>query len=182
MGRKSSIERAPPLLKARIESFLRQNRLTLDEMCVAIQQEFGVEAAPSRSALHRYQRGFDEMLGRMREIDAAANALVGELGEGVGEKAGALLAHAVTTLANNAAFRANEDPETSIDDVRKLAIAARNAMESRRLSLNERKAIEQETRERLLREQQSKLATMERKPGIDAGTLRRIREEVYGLS
>ena len=41
MGRKSSIERAPPSVRKRIEQFMRENRMTLDEMVLAIKTEFG---------------------------------------------------------------------------------------------------------------------------------------------
>ena len=181
MGRKSSIERKPPPVRARIEQFLRENRLTIEEMRAAITAEFGPEAAPSSSAMYRYKIPFDEMVGRMREIETAANVVVGELGEGVGEKAGALLAQSITTLATNAALRAHGEEEISYKDIATLARAARNAIDARRMSLQERQTIEAAARDRMLREQKAKLATLEKKGGFDAETLRRIRQEVYGI-
>lgn len=182
MGRKSSIERAPPPVRQRIERFLRENRLTLDEMVAAIQTEFGADAAPSRSALHRFGRGFEEMMVEQRRIEAASQAMIGELGEGIGEKSGALLAQAVTTLATKVAFRAHAaGDDLGVDDLRKIAIAARNALDSRRMSLSERKAIEQETRERTLREQRQKLEALGQTGAIDLAALATVIKAAYDL-
>ncbi|AVP97914.1 small terminase subunit [Ahniella affigens] len=182
MPRKSSIDRAPETLKKRIDAFMRKNNATLDQMREALAQEFGAEHVPSRSALHRYQQNFEEVAGRMREIDAASRTLVSELGEDIGERSAELLSHAVTTLVADQALRANQnDSKVTIDEARKLAIAARHAIEAKKLSRTERQAIERDTRERMAAEQKAKLATMEKKGGIDAETLRKIREEVYGI-
>ena len=182
MGRKSSIERAPPTVRKRIEQFLRENRMTLDEMVAAIKAEFGADAAPSRSALHRFGEGFEEMMAEQRRIEAAAQAMVGELGDGIGEKSGALLAQAVTTLATKVAFRAHaQGDDVSIDEVRKLTIAARNALDGRRMSLNERKAIEQETRERTLRDQRDKLEALGKTGAIDPAIVAQVIKAAYDL-
>jgi hypothetical protein len=181
MGRKSSIQRSEPKIRAAIERLLRENRMTLDEMLAVIRREFGPTSVPSRSALHRFKVSFEEMVSRMREIETAASVVVGELGEGVGDKAGQLLTQAITTLATSAALDAHER-EVSIDDVRKLAVAARNAMEARRVSLRERQEIEKAARDRLVREQQEKLTSAEKAGRFDPETLRKIREEIYGIS
>ena len=182
MGRKSSIERAPPSVRKRIEQFMRENRMTLDEMVLAIKTEFGADAAPSRSALHRFGQGFEEMMVEQRRIEAAAQAMVGELGDGIGEKSGALLAQAVTTLATKVAFRAHaQGDDVSIDEVRKLTSAARNALDTKRLSLNERKALRQEARDELQREQAARLDEAAHAQGLNADQVKFWREAVLGI-
>ena len=180
MARKSSIKRLAPEVRKHLERRLREDRLTLDELIEDLREHFPEAEAPSRSALHRYRSGFEEMAGRMREIEAASTALVGELGEDVGERAGQLLAQAVTTLATNAALQAH-DSEVSITEIAKLARAAKAAMEARTLSRKEREAIEQAARERLLREQDEKLEAMGKAGTLAPETLARIRSEVYGI-
>lgn len=182
MPRKSTIERTPEQIKRRVDQFMRSNRLTLDEMATALKAEFPAEKIPSRSSLHRYKQSFEEVAGRMREIEAASRAMVAELGEDIGERSAELLSHAVTTLVADQALRAHERTDLSIDEARKLAIAARHALEGKKLSRTERIAIEREVRERVATEQKEKLATMERKGDIDVATLRRIREQVYGIA
>jgi len=78
-------------------------------------------------------------------------------------------------------MRMNES-EVTIEEVRKLARAAKDTIQARQSSLKERQSIEQAARDRLVREQKEKLARVEKKGGLDPETLRRIREEVYGIT
>ncbi len=180
MGRKSAISRLAPGVRKHIEKLLREDRLTLDELISELQEKWPAlhqaGELPSRSGLHRYQAGFAEMTGRMREIQIAASAMVDELGEGVGDKAGALLAQAVTTLATNAALNAHERDDVSIKEVTDLARAARAAMQARTMSLREREAIEDAARRKLMEEQKAKLDAMGSKGGVTAETKAAIRE------
>lgn len=179
---KSSVVRLPAEQRAFIEQLLREDRLTLDEMIAAIQGKFpGQPAADlSRSALHRYSKPFAELVGRMRDIDRAADALVGELGEGVGEKSGQLLAQAITTLATNAALNAQEQ-ELSVDEIRKLARAAKDAIDTRRISLAERQQIEKAARERLQREQDATLKAVVKEGGLSDEMADVFRKKILGI-
>ena len=126
------------------ERLMREDNRTLDEMLAEIKKKFPDEKTPSRSSLGRYRQSFDEMAGRMRDIQAASQALVSEFGEDVDDKAGALLSQAVTTLVTAMAMEANsEGAEISIKDAGQLARASKTVMETRTLSIKERKAIRQ---------------------------------------
>lgn len=181
--RQSSITRLPPEQRARIEQLLREDRHTLDEMIATLQVEFAGEpaAAVSRSALHRYEQGFAELTGRMREIEQMAQTVVGELGDGIGEKSGQLLAQAITTLAINATLRAHQDDAISVEEVRKLAVAARAAIDSQRVGVNVRKAVAEEARNALLREQEAALDKAVRTGGLSDEVAREMRDKILGV-
>lgn len=179
MGRKSAIKQLAPEARKHIEKLLREDRLTLDDMLDDIREHFPSDT-PSRSGLHRYKANFEELAGRMREIETAAAVLVDELGEGMGDKAGALLAQAVTTLAANAALRAHETDNITIKEVGELARAARSAMQARTMSLKERQVVEQAARERLLQEQNEKLTEMRGTDGMSEQLEQRIRNILLG--
>lgn len=183
---KSKARRVHQDIRALFERRFREDVLTLDEImaearALAVRLGVPTETLPSRSGLHRYKASVDELAGRMREIDRAAQALVGELGEDIGDRAGALLANAVTTLATNAALRANETDDVSIEEVRKMAVAAKNALDTRRLSLAERRAIAQEAREALQREQSAKLDKIVKEAGLSDDVAATFRRKVLGL-
>lgn len=178
--RRSKISRLPEEQRSFIQKMLREDRLTLAEMLAAIHARYP-DAQVSQSGLHRYQAGFAELTARMREIDRAAQALVGELGEAAGEKSGALLAHAVTTLATNAAMRAQEADAIDIDEVRKLARAAKDALDTRRLSLAERRAVAAEARDAALREQRAKLEALGASGALDPATVAAVIRAAYDL-
>ena len=174
---RSKISRLPAEQRAFIERLLREDRLGLDEMLEAIRAQFPGEPAAeiSRTGLGRYSKGVRELGERMREIEAASSVLVGEFGESIGDKAGDLLSQAVVTLTANAALRAQEQDEIDIDTIRKLAIAAKNSIDTKRISVNVRKAIRAEAREELLRDQREKLDAEAKEAGAGGLTIEKVR-------
>ncbi len=181
MGRKSSIDKLPAEVRSHIQRRLRENRLTLDELIADLRAAFPDQAEagelPSRSAVHRYGQGISEIVAHEREMAAAAEALVAELGEEFDAKSGALLAQAVTTLASKTAMSAiQSDTALEIGDVLDLARAAKAAQEARSLNLRERQAVAKAAREKLLEEQRAKLDAMVTKGGVTEETKRAIRE------
>lgn len=180
MPRKSVITRLEPDQRRFIERLLREDRLTLDEMLASVREKFP-GAEPSRSSLHRYQQSIKDVTERMRAQDMAARAIVAELGENPDERAGALLVQAVTTAATDVALRMNESSETTIDEVRKLARAAKDTISARTTSLKERQAIEQAARERLIREQRKKLDELGKSGQIDKAMLATVIKAAYDL-
>lgn len=180
MGRKSSIDKLEPLVRSHIERRLRENRLTLDELIADLHESFPSNQKPSRSAVGRYKVSFDEMAKRMREQQAMASLLVEELGENPDDKAGALMVQSITTLTTHAAMGAQMDEETTIDDVRKLARAAKDVLAARKVSREERRAIEREVREQLLAEQETRLQELRGSDGMSEQLESRIRNVLLG--
>ena len=180
---KSSIDRLPPEQKAYIEQRLREGAMTLDELIVDLQARFPGEPAAevSRSAVHRYNHQFAELTQRMRDIDQAANALVGEFGDSLGEKASSLLANAVVTLATDAALKLQSADEVDVETVRKLARASKDAIDIKRIDVNVRKAIAAEAREKLLREQEAKLDKVVKTGGLSKEAAADIRAQILGV-
>lgn len=181
---KSSISRLPAEQKAFVERLLREGTLTLDEMIAELQAKFPGQPAGdvSRSALHRYDLGFAKMTARMREIDQAANALVGEFGDSLGERASTLLSNAVVTLVTDVALRSQDNEDgVDVETARKLARAAKDAIDTKRIDVNVRKAIAEETRERLLREQSDALDKVVKTGGLSADAAADIRRKILGI-
>lgn len=180
MPRKSKITRMAPEARTYVEKLLREDRLTLDEMIADLTAKFPSDK-PSRSALHRYQLAHKEVTERIRTQDVVARAIVAELGENPDERAGALLMQTVTTAMTHVALRMNESDEATIDDVRKLARAAKDTIAARTTSMKERQAIEQAARERLVREQREKLDALGKTGKVDKAVLDRVIKAAYDL-
>ncbi|QIL83978.1 DUF3486 family protein [Diaphorobacter sp. HDW4A] len=180
MGRKSKVSRMAPEARKHLEKLMREDRLTLNELLAEMRAKFPEEDV-SRSGIYRYQAGFEEMVGRMREIETAAGVLVDELGEGVGDKAGALLAQAVTTLATNAALNAHSNDKISIKEVSELARAARAVMQARTMSIEEREAAEAAGRRKLLAQQEESLQEVAKAQGMDEAQVDFWRRKFLGI-
>lgn len=177
MARKSSINKLPKDVRTHIERRLRENKFTLDELIADLHEHFPAENKPSRSALGRYRQGFDQMVERMREQENMGRLLVAELGENPDDKAGALMVQSLSILMNDVLSRSQgQEKDIAIDDVRKLARAAKDTIQARSASLKERQAIEKAAREKLLEEQKEKLAAMPVKGGVTEETKAAIRE------
>jgi endonuclease III len=161
---------------------IREDNHTLAEMIDELRQRYPGSELPSKSGLHRYQAGLEEMMGRMREIDAAARVVVQELGESPDEKAGALLAQSITTLATHAALSAQQRDDVSIEEIRKLARAASYAMDARVKSRQERVAIRADAREELLREQREALDKVVKQGGLSEATAADFRRKILGVA
>ena len=182
MGRKSSIDKLQPDVRAHIEKRLRENRLTLDELFADVREAFpDLSEAPSRSALGRYRMGFEEIMQTQRAMSTAASALVAELGEDFDDKSGALLTQAVTTLATKATFSQLNQDELDIGDVLDLARAAKAAQEARSLNLRERRAVAEEARRKLLEEQRAKLDELGKTGEVAPEVLARVIKAAYDL-
>ncbi len=184
MGRRSKVKDAPDSIRSEIEKMLRADKFSLEEMRELLIQQFPdlADKIPTRSSLGRYRQSMGQMLGRMRDIDAAARVVVAELGENPDERAGALLTQTITALATHAALKAGEKEDgASIGEVKELARAAKNVMDARRVGLKERQEIREEARKQLVREQQEKLGDLVKRGTIPAEAIAIIQRDVYGL-
>jgi hypothetical protein len=180
MARKNKVHKLPPETRRYVEQLLREDRWTLDEIVHAVKMKFP-EADLSRSSVHRYTPEFAQLRERMDAINRVSESLIGGLGEGAGDKAGALLANAVTTAVTHAALKAQNDDDADIGEIFKLARAAKNALDARRISLQERQVVAREAREQALREQREKLEALGSTGAIDPAVLAQVIRAAYDL-
>lgn len=174
-----SVDRTPEDMRKIIDRMLASNRMTVDDLRTHLASLYPAEAVPSRSALYRYKGSMEELTGRMREMHLAAEAFVADLGENPDDKVGALMVQAITALTANAALIANAPgSNVGVDDIRKLARAARDMVTARGLSLKEREQIDRIAREKLQREQMERLDSMVKSGGLTAGLAEKMRKKI----
>ncbi|AGG89915.1 phage protein Gp27 family protein [Rhodanobacter denitrificans] len=183
MPRASTIKRLPDEQRRYLEKLIREDRHTLDEILAQVRERFPAAQVPSRSAVGRYSQQVNELAGRMRDIQAASTALVTELGEDPNDRAGQLLVQAVTTLATDAALKAqNADDGVSIKQIGELARGARAVLQARKMSLAERQEIARLAREQLQAEQAEALKGVVQAGGMTAATAETIRKQILGMA
>jgi hypothetical protein len=179
MGRRiGSVDRTPEDMRKVIDGVLRTNRMTVDELRQHLASLYPEAEVPSRSALYRYKGSFAELTGRMREMQVCAEAFVSDLGENPDDKVGALMVQSLTALTAHLSIKANDpESETTVEEARKLARAARDLISARTMALKEREHIERKAREKLLEEQQEALKQMGGE-GYDAATLQAVGKRI----
>ncbi len=181
---KPKIQRIDAQVRKHIEQRLRENRLTLDELLAELQEKFPGHTPdlPTRSALHRYSQDVRAVVLHESEMQAAAQALVDELGENFDDLSGVLLTQSITTLVSTCVWKAMRASKQDADDtldlaaVRALAEMAKLTMQTRAMSLKERQGVAAQEKAKLLEEQRAKLEAMGSKGGVTEDTKKAIRE------
>lgn len=185
MGRKSTIARLPPEVKAHIEALLARGSSTLDELIAELQQRWPrlahAQELPSRSAVHRYGQKLERRLSAIRASTEAAKLIQAQAGDDRDARSEALTALVQTELFEAILqLQEADDPEADAGErVGMLSAAAKNIATLTRSSINlkefQAKAATQARRE-LLEEQAAKLAALPNKGGVTDDTKAAIRQ------
>jgi len=174
--RKGNVHRAP--YRVRLEELLRADTYTLDEMVAIIKAEYPDEPV-SRSSVHRYDAQIRTFTEKMQEMETHARVIADKYGKN--EETGNLLSQAVMTLTTDTALNLMASGAAELKDVQKLTQTARTAMQVKQVSLNVRKQIEAQTREKVLAEQKAKIEALGKTGKYDAVTLAAVMRQGYGL-
>ena len=184
----SSIKKLPNEQRQFIEKLLREDKLTLNEMLDEIRAEFPTATIPSRSALGRYHKNFENEAKEFRKIAAASEILVKEFGEDPDDKGGMLLAQAVQAVVTQRALDEltndgadPENPQMGIEAVGALARAARAAIMTKEKAMHNREEVRRQAREELIKEQAENLEKVAASQGMGKDQIQFWREKVLGI-
>jgi hypothetical protein len=185
MGRKSSLDRLPDVIKSYIQGQLAKGTMTLDELISDLQKSFPDEAAsgdlPSRSAVGRYGQKLERRLAAIRASTEAAKIIRDQAGDKEDARSEALTAMIQSELFESimALQEAGNEEMSPAERVGLLADAAKNIATLTRSSVTLKKyqaEAEERGRKQLLEEQKARLAAMETKGGVTEETRNAIRE------
>ena len=187
MGRKSSIDRLDPEIKAYIQAMLASGSMTLDELIADLQARYPAAATagslPSRSAVGRYGQKLERRLSAIRASTEAAKMIQAHAGDDKDARSEALTAMVQTELFEAIlALQEVEESEEGADPGERVALlskAAKNIATLTRSSINLKEfqaKVEEATRKKVLEEQRAKLEAMPTRGGVTAETKAAIRE------
>jgi len=188
MGRKSSIDRLDPEIKAYLLAMIATGSMTLNELIVDLQERFPAAAAsgdlPSRSAVGRYGQKLERRLAAIRASTEAAKLIQAHAGDDKDARSEALTAMVQTELFEailelQEADAEGDDAADPGERVALLSKAAKNIATLTRSSINLKEfqaKVEEATRKKLLEEQRAKIEAMPTKGGVTAETKAAIRE------
>ena len=195
MGRKSSIDRLDPEIKAYIQAMLASGSMTLDELIADLQARYpGAATAgslPSRSAVGRYGQKLERRLSAIRASTEAAKMIQAHAGDDKDARSEALTAMVQTELfeailALQEADEVGEDGEKADpgERVALLSKAAKNIATLTRSSINLKEfqaKVEEATRKKLLAEQEERFKALGQSGDVDQDTLAKVIKAAYGL-
>lgn len=176
MARKSTVQQLSPEIRSYLERRIVEGRLTLDELIADLQDKFPDEAAPSRSAVHRYGKKLERKLSAIKASTEAAKLIA----ESAPDQAD-LRSAAVISLVQSELFEAMvslqeaEEESDAGSRVKLLSQAAKAIAEVSRASVVQ-KRWQDEVAEKLAKIEEA----MQDDARYDAYTFNRIKEELYG--
>ena len=195
MGRKSSIDRLDPEIKAYIQAMLASGSQTLDELIADLQARYPAAATagslPSRSAVGRYGQKLERRLSAIRASTEAAKMIQAHAGDDKDARSEALTAMVQTELFE--AILALQEADEVGDDGEKadpgervalLSKAAKNIATLTRSSINLKEfqaKVEEATRKKLLAEQEERFKALGQSGDVDQDTLAKVIKAAYGL-
>ena len=196
MGRKSSIDRLEPEIKAYIQAMLAAGSMTLDELIADLRERWPAQSGsgelPSRSALHRYGSKLDRRLTAIRASTEAAKLIQAHAGDDRDARSEALTAMVQTELfeailALQEADEVGEDGEKADpgERVALLSKAAKNIATLTRSSINLKEfqaKVEEATRKKLLAEQEANLQEVAKAQGMDEAQVDFWRRKFLGIA
>jgi len=172
MPRRSTISQLPDNVRAELERNLVNNVFS-DYHALAdwlIEQGFSI----SKSAVHRYGQEFEKQLSAIKLATEQARSIV----ESVGDDEN-LLADALTRLTQQKAFQALINLDLEADEDLSLTKLGQMVAALNRTSISLKK-YQLEIRDKI----EAKFKALDAEGGkskLDPETLRRVREEVYGI-
>jgi len=175
MAPRSKISRLPTKVKDWLDKALADNGFADYELLAADLKARGYDI--SKSAIHRYGQDFEARLGALRMASEQAKAIVLSAPDEDGS-----VSEALTRLVQEKLFQTLMAFQLDPDKPLNLASAAKAVAELSRSSVTQKK-WQAEVREKV----NAKLATLEQqaeaggKAGFDLATLKRVREEIYGI-
>ncbi len=195
MGRKSSIDRLDPEIKAYIQAMLASGSQTLDELIADLQARYPAAATagslPSRSAVGLYGQKLERRLSAIRASTEAAKMIQAHAGDDKDARSEALTAMVQTELFE--AILALQEADEVGDDGEKadpgervalLSKAAKNIATLTRSSINLKEfqaKVEEATRKKLLAEQEERFKALGQSGDVDQDTLAKVIKAAYGL-
>lgn len=137
-----------------------EGRLTLDQLQAFLAGLDGVEKPPSRSALGRYAKGFDEASKKLKESREAARALAQELGpESVEGEQGRLLVEMLRGLTFDLLYELQSNPGTrpEVEKLQRLSRTLREMSHAMQLEQDFAKRIREEARKEVEEEMRTRV-------------------------
>lgn len=191
MGRKSTVDRLPPEIKAYIQAALATGAQTLDELIADLRERFpaaaGTGELPSRSAVHRYGQKLDRRLAAIKASTEAARVIAEHAGDDKDARSEALTALVQTELfeAILSLQEADSEEVDQAERVSMLSAAAKNIATLTRSSVNLKKfqaEVEAQVRAKQLEEQNARLTEVAKAQGMDEAQADFWRRKVLGIT
>jgi len=180
MARRSTIDRLPPDILAKLQELLRDPRMAQLDATVrinAILEERG-EKPISKSALNRYSMRMEEVGSKLRQSREVAAMWIGKLGAEPQGEVGKLLNEIVRNLAFDTAMQLSEGEEPVPPKlIKELSIAVERLEKAADLNVKR----EQEIKDQARKESADIAETVAKQGGLSNDSVQELRRAILGV-
>lgn len=178
MPRPSTIRQLPQEVKKAVDGLLKEGLYSLDQILAEIRTQYGEQVAPSRSALGRYKKNFDELAKDLRETREIAGVWAQKFGSEPDSDIGKVVLEILRTLSYRVGADLLEGGDIDAKAIAQLARAMNYIEDAGRLGL----AREKELRAAALDAAATVATKVAKKKGVSTDTIELIRREILGIS
>lgn len=179
-GRLSSIDTLPEDLRIQVNQDLRgrdKNQKQILEDINPVLEDRGRKPV-SKSALNRYAMQIEEKGAMMREARAAADALVGGLGEHKGTDLGRAVTEMVKTLSFDMVVNRGD---LDVNTLNKIALIAQRIERASKISLEREAQLKEQVRQQALEEAAQTVEQNAVQSGMTEAQAQLWREKILGI-
>ena len=178
MAVKSTVTILDPEVKSGLDKMIRAGRATIDQMVEYLQERLG-DAAPSRSAVGRYVKNINDVLGIYKTSMEAAGVLQREVGERPESDMGQAAIDILRMVLFGTSIRmanSGEDPEPKA-----MALAARSIKDlsqAEKIMTDSILRVRQET----AKQAADRAETVAKRNGLSAETVADLKRQILGVA
>lgn len=184
MAQKSTIDRLPEEIREALDTLLKGNRHTYDEILAKI-NELHDDAEISRSALGRYARRTANARSARKRRHEIANILSQNLGEVAESKLGRVVVELLQSAIFDLMMSAyDEDGEPMPMDPKTLAMlskASRELQQAMKISVDQEMKIREDERKRAREDAVKAVEEVAREKGLSGDTVEAIKANILGV-
>jgi hypothetical protein len=157
MSQPSTIDKLPPEIKAALQEYLQDPRITQEEATARVNEllaALGLPERVSKSSVNRYAIKMSEVGEKLRQSRDVAEMFISKVGAAPQGQMGLLINEILRTLAFDLSLKIQDadisDPETlaaTIDQVKALALAVQRLEQSATLSIRREGEIRKQVAE-----------------------------------
>jgi hypothetical protein len=188
MPKPSTIEILPPEIKAQLQAWLQDPRITQLEATARANSLLELAGHPERvtkSAVNRYAVKMEEVGAKLRQSREVAQMYIAQVGAAPQGQAGLLINEMLRTMAFDLTLKIQdadiEDPETlaaTIDQVKNLSLAVQRLEQSATLNVKRETEIKRQAMEKA-----AEAATdTAKQAGVSADTIAIIRRDILRMA
>ena len=192
MPKPSTIDLLPPEIKAELQAWLQDPRITqleATERANSLLTVMGLPERVTKSAVNRYAVRMEEVGAKIRQSREIAEMYISKVGAAPQGQTGLLINEMLRTMAFDLTLKIQDadiaDPETlaaTIDQVKSLALAAQRLEQAATINVKRENEIKKAAREQALQDAAKAAVSEVKKNGLSDEAADQIRRKILGIA